>query len=64
MQKRNLLELTSQIKTAFNAACRNCWEKEIYLSKIIVACSGSVSENAKMIMASDIERFMFTHLYF
>lgn len=62
--KSNILELTSQIKMAFKISYKDYLGDEIYLSKIIVACSGSFSENAKVIIASDLERYMYTNLMF
>ncbi len=57
-------EIIEQIRTAFTVPYKELGKDDIYVSKVIIVCSGIISDNAKIIISSRIERYMFSNVIF
>ena len=57
-------EIIEQIRMAFTVPYKELGKDDIYVSKVIIVCSGVISDNAKTIISNRIERYMFSNVIF
>ena len=57
-------EIIEQIKMAFKVPYNELGKDDVYVSKVIIVCSGVISDNAKRIISNSIERYMFSNIIF
>lgn len=60
----DIMEISNQINMAFKVPYKLVNGTEIYISKMIIAISGNYTDNAKMIIENDIEKYKSTNIVF